>query len=1109
MFVTRTTMNLHIDLLGVPKVLLGSQTVELPPKSLALVAYLLIEGRSKRDLLAKTFWPNVSANPRNNLSQERASLIRHLGHDVLTGDNESLEIAEVILCDALSFSQHYQSDPRAAWSLYRGDFLKDLEFHPRLLGDRAFGEEFEGWLAQQRASFDGRWRQLAFTMALEEVKRGAFDQAIPLLEATQHSEHAISEDAARILMLCHGVLGQSDQATSVFSLTTLRLQDELGVTPMRLTREVFELARDAPRECLARLRETVSGPASPPPRPKRLEGDAVKFVGRQHDLDVVLETLAGAALRVQTNDASSNVRCALVLGEPGVGKTRLIEETLEHFQIRDQPPGITPQTDWWLVTARASPDQVPLRMFQKAARTIVTQTPRILDQLNAVTRAALARFLPETLEADMVVIPPDLEQRALFSALRIVFSNQQRPTLLVLEDLHWADENSIEFVEYLLGDAPEAGLALLATARDSEAPRAHLDRFKTTIRNHRFGLIHSLDGLSQDAVAELASTVGKTELDSLELHRRTGGNPLFVLELLQGESAGRQRLTELILERVRACGELGNQTLEALAILGDGNTTGVLRDVSGRGLEETIDAIQVLDAAKLIVQDETSVQFQHDLIRELLFDAIPASRRALLELRAARALRQQPILAAPHFAACRSLWDQETTTQAARSFLEAGRMFASRGASRAGLEWLDLAWDADTAIPWRFDVTIVRARVLERYGLFREASESLDRAELFLHDSSAAQRASWWNLKAQLELSAHGDHEQARVYAERALTECGDLNQPEVLIERCRSLRNLGWALRVNRDLDEAVSHLRNALMIAEALDVDEEQTATLQMLGLALIELNDVEALGILQRALTTLRENRSPLEIETLNYLGMFFERVQNDYFHAKEYFQRAYELSKFWNSSRKFVYLNNLAAMDFYFHSYSKAKSAYELSLYEYQMTGARNEYQLALIYGNLAEVEMRLGSQNQAFEYLVKARVILGDKPNKAFSADLRFYEGELWTLQGKLQSAREAYELCRSEAQVARYSRREAHAMARLTLIEPSEEMANHAIELWDTPITRAALAMVHGQYKSSIELLSEDKFEQGFVQLVLYLRTGLEKYCKGAQEYLGESLRLH
>ena len=246
-------MTLHFDLLGLPRITLGGRLIELPPKSLALIAYLLINGRSKRETLATILWPNVSANPRNNLSQERSSLSNHLGFDILEGSKEFLAVQETVTCDALTFVEQSTTTPHAAWSLYRGDFLAGIEFHPHLLGNRAFGEEYEGWLSQQRSEFDGLWRQLSLGLATEEIKRGAIERAIPLLKTPLQNKHSISEDASRLLMLCHSILGQSDQVLQVFIQIADHLQAAIGVKPMRFTQEVFGVSRDEPQNAVELL----------------------------------------------------------------------------------------------------------------------------------------------------------------------------------------------------------------------------------------------------------------------------------------------------------------------------------------------------------------------------------------------------------------------------------------------------------------------------------------------------------------------------------------------------------------------------------------------------------------------------------------------------------------------------------------------------------------------------------------------------------------------------------------------------------------------------------------------------------------------------------------
>lgn len=218
--------------------------------------------------------------------------------------------------------------------------------------------------------------------------------------------------------------------------------------------------------------------------------DSGVLVGRTDELTMVQAVLDAARAGRPT--------LALVMGEPGIGKTRLADEA-----------AVMARSDGMRIL-RGEADgsrREPMELWRGVYRSIGVE-PVSDRSLPAEER----RW--EHLES---------LSDALISCA---------PALVVLEDLHWADAIAIWVLDHLpraLGDAP---VALVATSRDHEPDMPHLDRVRRVSR------LVQLGGLDVDAVRQLATAELGGSVDAVALHARTGGNPLFVQELVRVSDGG-------------------------------------------------------------------------------------------------------------------------------------------------------------------------------------------------------------------------------------------------------------------------------------------------------------------------------------------------------------------------------------------------------------------------------------------------------------------------------------------------------------------------------------------------------------------------------------------
>lgn len=197
-------------------------------------------------------------------------------------------------------------------------------------------------------------------------------------------------------------------------------------------------------------------------------------------------------------------------------------------------------------------------------------------------------------------------------------------TLLLLEDVHWADEATLDLVRYLGRRMAGLPALVVATFRDDEVAGTHplatvMGDLATAAGVSRLRLAPFTAG----AVAELARAAG-TDVDAAALHRRTGGNPFFVTELL---AAGTADLPATVRDAVAArTGRLtpaARQVLDAAAVIGPVAEISVVRHASG----QTSAAVDACVEAGVLLDRGVSVAFRHELARQAVLAALPPAAR--------------------------------------------------------------------------------------------------------------------------------------------------------------------------------------------------------------------------------------------------------------------------------------------------------------------------------------------------------------------------------------------------------------------------------------------------------------------------------------------------
>ena len=428
--------------------------------------------------------------------------------------------------------------------------------------------------------------------------------------------------------------------------------------------------------------------------------------------------------------ASSRGRILLVAGEAGIGKTALVRRF--GIQLPDSTRILVGGCDA-LFTPR------PLGPFLDVAEAMGGELQRIL--------AGGGR--------------PFEVVAALVRELR-----GGAPVVLVIEDVHWADEATLDVLKLLGRQIESLPLLLLVTYRDDELDRGHpLRLLLGELRGADEVIRMHLDRLSPSAVEELARS---RVIDPVELYRKTSGNPFFVSEVLASNGSSiPDTVRDAVLARAARLTAGARSLLDTVAVVPDQAEPWLLEDLAPESLADLPECL----ASGMLAEGREAVAFRHQLARMAVEDALDPVRRRELNRRALAAL-SHPATGRPDIT--RLAHHAEAASEGAATLkyaTAAGHFAASRGAHREAAAQYQraLRFAAD-------DDPILLANLQERYAYERHLTDQFDDAVRAQRDAVESYRRTGIDERvgASLRQLSHfqrcgGSHAEAEASAGEAL----------------------------------------------------------------------------------------------------------------------------------------------------------------------------------------------------------------------------------------------------------------------------------------------------------------------------------------------------
>ena len=445
--------------------------------------------------------------------------------------------------------------------------------------------------------------------------------------------------------------GRQGEALRAFARARAVLTEELGVEPgPELARLESDILAHAPTLEWRRQPGDDGTNPSPVVSPERPSTAAVArpLEGRTADL-----ALLDAALH---QAAAGRGHMVLLAGEPGIGKTRLAEELVARATAAGAAVAWGGSNE-----GEGAPSFWP---WIQVLRAVLAQAdPEVAE---GGWRRSVAPLLPETAAPSGAPDPaPSLDaESARFRLSEAVMDgltsvSRDRPLVVVLDDLHWADPASLALCEFVAARLDGTRVLVVGTYRPAELAAGHplVPTLGALARRPDLERIN-LRGLTEEEVGRFVARGWAVEPSgelTAALHARTEGNPFFLIELVrllasEGELGQAEAVAaahvpagvrDVLRRRLDRLPEATNALLRVAAVVGRRFDLGVLSAATDYDEDRTLDAVEAALLAGIVVEDPDAVgryQFAHTLVRQALYDELSAVRRARLHARVGSAL---------------------------------------------------------------------------------------------------------------------------------------------------------------------------------------------------------------------------------------------------------------------------------------------------------------------------------------------------------------------------------------------------------------------------------------------------------------------------------------
>ena len=624
---------LYVTLLGEQVITDDGTAVQArSSRTAALVAYLVAHAGSPqaRQVIAGTFWPDsTDAQALTNLRRE----LHHLRQ--VLGDEPSLVVTSRDLCWRDTPTCHvdvrtFAIEREAALAAAAAGDSEGIAAHATAAVDQYQGDLLPGvyddWLLEARSALQRQCADLCDLLSATRARTGDLTGAVDAARRRIQLQ-PLEEVGYRTLMLLQADLGDRAGAVSTYHHCASVLERELGVLPDPAIQQAFQ-------RLMARGDPAGISPQAVQPAPGRSGRAGGQLIGRAREYSVLQDLWRAAA--------GGQPGLALIGGGAGVGKTRLAAELTELARMHGAVVtssqcfgtsgrlALAPVADWLRSPA-----------VQSAAAT-----------LDPAWRAEVGRLVPkegrEERGAGLRAMADAWQRHRFFEGLARALIAVGRPTLLVLDNMQWCDQETLAFLTFFLGLAAGTPVLVAGTLRNDIRDQDP-ELADWIVRMQATGLLTelSLSPLETGDTARLAEAISGRPFpaDHVDLlQATTGGFPLYVVEAVRGSvdlgsaplPAG--GLTAVLNNRLDHATAPAREVAGLAAAVGTNFTLDLLTEASDLDADMVVEAVDELWRRRIMHEFGDGYDFSHDLLRETAYTHVSPPKRWLLHRRIAQAL---------------------------------------------------------------------------------------------------------------------------------------------------------------------------------------------------------------------------------------------------------------------------------------------------------------------------------------------------------------------------------------------------------------------------------------------------------------------------------------
>lgn len=1060
---------LRINLLGPPQILRDEELVNhnLSQKALGLLAYLAMcpsRGYTRQRLsgmfwgetdeehatfnLRRALWSlrkviNPPDAPSNRFIRYRQGFYSFKRSSDYANDVNAFEMAVnnstfPSITSALKHSSSFQAfdgsgtkNLHGAVKLYRGKLLEGCN-PPKC-------PEFMDWLFLERNRLEQQFIKCLRKLAVERAIQNEYLQAIAYYEQIL-SVDPLHEVTQCDLMVAYYVLGKRDKAVEQFLGFQRVLRQRLKLEPLPETKTLYldirsgTLTIEGSSYWLASTQKSAAQATPSGP-----------FIGREPE-QIKLKQILKSTMQDEG--------ClAVVSGEPGVGKTRLIEEFLHQ------------QTEFPITVLRArcyaQEQGLPYQPIIDALRTYLSFADfSYLKDLSNLWLAEIAKLLPE-LHGYLPHLPvslalfPDQERNRLFEGIAqfITHLSQREALILFLDDIHAADLPTFELIHYLARRLSAARVLILCSLRkEALADRPNLSVLLRELARSGHLVTIPLARLSEKEVLELINqTYGKsvklTELGH-HLYLETGGNPFYLVEMLKAREEGQGGITDdltvpsnvrdVIRHRLNRLDEESRYIVTMASVIGRQFRSTTLQQVYDGDQENLLGVLDRLLLRDWIIEppgvNPGTYDFSHGLVREAVYQTLSAERRQGLHRRVGLALEDAVSesdelagILAHHFLKANDTG--KGVHYALQAASHARRLYANGEAIAHYQRVLDIANKSKAIFSTTeaLDIQCQLGQCYEFLGKYDDAIAVYKAALPDINLSKPSHRRIYFQLA--IAYDRKGEYDQALEFFNAIGTHLSEPNDPASRIEAAMNARGRARVYLHREQSHQALAFCKQALELVSddeanddefnmAYQLAAERVAVYEIMANSYFNLGNYEA--AVKHYLLALeiaqKQDQRHLAARLLIGLGKVARRRGN-YVQAGDYARESQELCRaIGHISGEAASLGLLGDVAYNRGDFKQAISCYEGALSTFRQLG--DQHAIADYCLSLAFVKIDKGENDEAEDYLQEALIIGHNLNATLVLIRAQYHLARVARARGHLDQAQDRVERALEGAQIA-------------------------------------------------------------------------------------------